>query len=224
VTGSPSSLRVSRSPGRFGHYSYAVTGSPAGVLAQRLGIRTGRVVAPAGLVAIPAGTLLFLLPPHSAIVAMLLGIAGVAAFALGLARFAGGPWWVLVVAVVSGALLFAAVNVAGRGIALNLFGRAESCLVVRRTEVDTSARYPHYGFVHTISCPVAGTFTIRTDSTDRQDVGAHVEVLDDPGGPLEPDFAARHHLVADALALATALSAVAATVLFVRRRVPRRAS
>jgi hypothetical protein len=68
-----------------------------------------------------------------------------------------GPWWVLIAAVVVGWLLFAALTVAGRGLALHAFGLPESCQVVRREEVDTSSRYPHYGFVHTLSGPRAGT-------------------------------------------------------------------
>ncbi|HET6504488.1 MAG TPA: hypothetical protein VFG87_27375 [Amycolatopsis sp.] len=195
-----------------------MAGSPAGVLAQRLGIRTGRVVAPAGLLVVFAGTALFLLPPHSAIAAIGLGIGGVCAFALGVLRFAGGPWWALIIAVASGALLFAALNVAGRGLALHLFGQDESCLVVHREEVETTARYPHEGFVHTVRCPAAGTLTIRTDSTDRQEPGARVDVLDDPGGLLEPDFAHRHDLAVDVLVLVAALGSVVATVLFVRSR------
>jgi len=203
----------------FADYSYAVAGSPAGVLAQRLGIRTGRVVAPAGLLAVFAGTVLFLLPPHSAIAAIGLGIGGVCAFALGVLRFAGGPWWALIIAAASGALLFAALNVAGRGLALHLFGRDESCLVVHQEEVDTTARYPHDGFVHTVRCPAAGTLTIRTDSTDRQEPGTRVDVLDDPGGLLEPDFAHRHDLAMDVLVIVVARGSVIATVLFVRGKV-----
>lgn len=158
--------------------------SPAGDLARRLGIRTGRVAAPAGLAAIVIGALLFLLPPHSTIAA-----------------------------------LFAAVTVAGRGLVLHTFGVTESCQVVHREEVDTGARYQHYGFVHTLACPLSGTFTIRTDSTDRQPEGAQVAVLDDPGGLLEPDFAGRHNLAVDIIAVFGSIALVLATVRFTRVRV-----
>jgi hypothetical protein len=196
-----------------------VAGTPAGDLARRLGIRTGRLIAPGGLLAILAGTVLFLLPPHSALAALVFGILGVAAFGLGMVSFAGGPWWALIVALLSGALLFAGLTVGGRGLALHLFGQSESCLVVRREEVVTSARYPQYGFLHTVECPQGGTFTIRTDSTDRQEPDSRVRVLDDPGGLLEPDFASRHHLAVDLLAVLGAMGVVAATVTFTRRRI-----
>lgn len=179
------------------------------------------MVAPSGLVAILVGTLLFLLPPHSSIAAIGFGIGGVAAFALGMVRFAGGPWWVLIAAVVPGVLLFAALNVAGRGLALHLFARSESCQVAQREEVDTRSRYPHYGFMHTVSCPGGVTLTIRTDSTDRQAVGDRVRVLDDPGGLLEPDFEKRHNLVVDTLALVAALGLVTAVIMVVRGRTGR---
>jgi hypothetical protein len=196
-----------------------MAGSPAGVLARRLGIRTGRVVAPAGLAAIVLGAVLFVLPPHSTIAALVAGIAGVAAFGLGMVRFAGGPWWALIIAVASGALLFAAVTVGGRGLALHTFGLTEPCQVVHRQEVDTRSRYQHYGFVHTLSCPRGGTFTIRTDSTDRQQQGAQVAVLDDPGGLLEPDFASRHNLAVEIISVLGSIALVALTVWFTRARV-----
>jgi hypothetical protein len=196
-----------------------MTATPAGDLARRLGIRTGRVVAPAGLAAIVLGSLLFLLPPHSTIAALVAGIAGVAAFGLGMVRFAGGPWWALIIAVVSGGLLFAAVTVGGRGLALHTFGGTEICQVVHREEVDTRSRYQHYGFVHTVDCPLGGTFTIRTDSTDRQPEGARVAVLDDPGGLLEPDFAGRHDLAVDIIVVLGSIALVVATVRFTRTRV-----
>lgn len=210
------------------HYSYAVAGSPASVLARRLGIRTGRVAVPGGLLAILAGTLLFLLPPHSAIATIVLGVGGVAVFSLGIGQLgseqqANDPWWPLITAVVSGALLLVALNVDGRGLALRLFGHSESCSILRRDEVDTSARYPHDGFVHTVDCPGGGIFTIRTDSTDRQEPGARVQVLDDPGGLLEPDFASRHNLAVDSVGVCAALGAVAASVV-VRRRAATSAS
>ncbi|TNC18846.1 hypothetical protein [Amycolatopsis alkalitolerans] len=196
-----------------------MTGSPAGDLARRLGIRTGRVIAPAGLVIIFAGALLFVLPPHSTIAALVAGFAGVAAFGLGMVRFAGGAWWALIIAVASSGLLFAAVTVAGRGLALHTFGRTELCRVVHREEVDTHARYQHYGFVHTVACPVGGTFTIRTDSTDRQPEGAVVGVLDDPGGLLEPDFASRQNLAVETIALLGSVAVVVVAVEVTRRRV-----
>ena len=191
-----------------------MAGSPADVLARRLGIRTGRIAVPCGLLAIVAGTVLFLLPPHSALAAIVLGVAGVAAFGLGTARLAGGPWWALVAAIISGGLLFAALSVGGRGLVLHTFGGIETCEVVQRQEVDTGARYQHYGFVHTLSCPRAGTLTIRTDSTDRQPQGSRVEMLDDPGGLFEPDFASRHNLVVDVLAIVAAVALAGATVRF----------
>ncbi|WP_236789135.1 hypothetical protein [Amycolatopsis sp. GM8] len=196
-----------------------MAGSPAGDLAQRIGIRTGRVVAPAGLAAILAAALVFILPPHSTIAALVIGIAGVAAFGLGMVRFAGGPWWALIIAVASSALLFAAVTVGGRGLALHTFGLTESCQVVHREEVDTRSRYQHYGFVHTVACPLGGTFTIRTDSTDRQPQGARAAVLDDPGGLLEPDFAIRHNLAVEIIALLASIALVAGAVEFTRRRI-----
>ncbi|GAB2993463.1 hypothetical protein LWP59_32720 [Amycolatopsis acidiphila] len=196
-----------------------MAGSPAGALARRLGIRTGRVVAPAGLAAIALGAVLFVLPPHSTIAALVAGIAGVAAFGLGMVRFAGGPWWALIIAVASGALLFAAVTVAGRGLALHTFGLTETCQVVQREEVDTRSRYQHYGFVHTISCPRGGTFMVRTDSTDRQQQGAEVAVLDDPGGLLDPDFASRHNLAVEITSVLGSIALVAASVRFTRTRV-----
>jgi hypothetical protein len=196
-----------------------MAGAPAGDLARRLGIRTGRVAAPGGLAAIVVAALFFLLPPHSTSLAIVLGIVGVAGFGLGIARFAGGPWWALIAAIVSGALLFAALTVGGRGVVLHTFGATETCQVVHREEVDTSSRYPHYGFVHTLSCPLGGTFTVRTDSTDRQPEGAQVAVLDDPGGLLDPDFAGRHNLVVDVLAILASIALVAATVEVARRRV-----
>ncbi|MTD58385.1 hypothetical protein [Amycolatopsis pithecellobii] len=196
-----------------------MAGSPAGDLARKLGIRTGRVVAPAGLGAIVVAALLFVLPPHSTIVALVMGIAGVAAFGLGMVRYAGGPWWALIVAVVSSGLLFAAVTVGGRGLALHTFGLTESCQVVHREEVDTRSRYHHYGFVHTMACPRAGTFTIRTDSTDRQREGAPAAVLDDPGGVLQPDFAERHNLAVEITAIVGAVALLVLTVWTTRRRV-----
>lgn len=196
-----------------------MTDSPAGVLARRLGIRTGRVVAPAGLAAVLAGAALFILPPHSTIAAIALGIAGVAAFGLGMVRFAGGPWWALVLAVVPGALLFASVTVGGRGLALRAFGLTESCPVVQREEVDTGARYHHYGFVHTVACPRGGTFLLRTDSTDRQPEGRAAAVLDDPGGPLEPDFAVRHDVAVEIVTIVASVALVAGAVQVTRNRV-----
>lgn len=195
-----------------------MAGTPVGDLARRVGIRTGRAVAPAGLAAVLVAALLFLLPPHSTIAALVVGIAGVAAFGLGMAGFAGGPWWALIIAVVSGALLFAALTVAGRGLALHAFGGTEACLITHREEVDTGARYKHYGFVHTLSCPRAGQVVIRTDSTDRQREGDTVTVLDDPGGVLQPDFELRHNLVVDILAFVGSIALVTATVLFTRAR------
>ncbi|HVW43529.1 MAG TPA: hypothetical protein VHC18_19490 [Amycolatopsis sp.] len=195
-----------------------MAGSPAGDLARRLGIRTGRVAVPCGVLAIVVGAVLFLLPPHSTIAAIVLGLAGVGSFGLGAVRLAGGPWWALAAAIVSGGLLFAALTVAGRGLLLHTFGGTETCEVAQRQEVDTRSRYQHYGFVHTLACPNAGTLTIRTDSTDRQPQGARVEVLDDPGGLLEPDFASRHNTVVDALALVAAVGLAAATVRFTWRQ------
>ncbi len=177
------------------------------------------MVAPAGLAAILAAALVFILPPHSTIAALVIGIAGVAAFGLGMVRFAGGPWWALIIAVASSALLFAAVTVGGRGLALHTFGLTESCQVVHREEVDTRSRYQHYGFVHTVACPLGGTFTIRTDSTDRQPQGARAAVLDDPGGLLEPDFAIRHNLAVEIIALLASIALVAGAVEFTRRRI-----
>ncbi|KAA9161379.1 hypothetical protein FPZ12_014665 [Amycolatopsis acidicola] len=191
--------------------------SPADVFARRLGLRTGRLTAVCGLVAIVAAAVVFLLPPHSTIAAIVLGIAGVAAFGLGMARQAGGPWWALVTSLIVAGLLFAALTIAGRGVVLHAFGVAESCEVTQRQEVDTQSRYQHYGFVHTLSCPRAGTLIIRTDSTDRQRQGSQAEVLDDPGGLLEPDFAGRHGLLVDVPALVVSIGLVAANVVFVRR-------
>jgi hypothetical protein len=193
-----------------------VAGSPA-TLAQRLGIRTGRVIAPVGVFAILASAVLFLLPPHSSIAAIALGIAGVVAFGLGMAGYAGGRWWALIIALVGGLVLFVALNVAGRGVVLRVFGQSEMCPVVGREEVDTSSRYQQVGFVHTLSCPRAGTLSIRTDSTDRQETGAVVEVLDDPDGLLAPDLAVRHDLVGDALTLLAATALLVATVRFTRQ-------
>ena len=181
-------------------------------------------MAPCGLLAILAGALLFLLPPHSAILTIVLGVGGVVAFALGMVRFAGGPWWALIVSVISGVLLFAALNVAGRGLVLHTFGRSEICLIAKRQEVDTSARYRHYGFVHTVDCPDAGTLTIRTDSTDRQTPGARVRVLDDPGGLFEPDFADRQNLPVDIIAILGALGLIGASFAVIRARSTRAAS
>lgn len=188
-----------------------MAGSPAETLAQRLGIRTGRVVAPAGLIAVFAGAALFLFPPHSTIAAIALGIGGVAAFGLGMVRYAGGPWWALIAAVVSGLLLFLALIVAGRGLVLHVLGDSEMCPVVRREQVDTESRYKHAGFVHTLDCPRAGMLEIRTDSTNRQETGALAEVLTDPRGLLQPDFAIRHHLVGDVLTLVAVTGVVVAT-------------
>ena len=194
-------------------------GTPAGDLARRLGIRTGRVAAPAGVAGVVAAALLFVFPPHSSIAALVIGIAGVAAFGLGTTRWAGGPWWALILALVSGALLFAALTVGGRGLALHTFGLSESCQVTQREEVDTRSRYQHYGFVHTLSCPRGGTFTIRTDSTDRQRAGTTVEVLDTPGGLLEPDFAGRHNLAFDIVAVLGSIAFTGTAVWFTRARV-----
>lgn len=192
--------------------------TPASELGRRLGMRDGRAVVPAGLAAVVVAALVFVLPPHSTVLALVLGIAGVLAFGLGMAVVAGGAWWALIAAVVSGGLLFAALTVAGRGLVLHTFGATESCVVVHRTEVDTSARYKHYDFVHTLNCPRAGAVVIRTDSTDRQPQGATVGVLDDPGGVLRPDFAVRHNLVVDILAVLGSIALTAATVLFTRSR------
>ncbi|GHF47270.1 hypothetical protein GCM10017566_20530 [Amycolatopsis bartoniae] len=177
------------------------------------------MAAPAGIAGVVVAAVLFVLPPHSSIVALVIGIAGVAAFALGTTRFAGGPWWALILALVSGALLFAALTVGGRGLALHTFGLAESCQVIQREEVDTRSRYQHYGFVHTLSCPRGGTFTIRTDSTDRQRAGTTVEVLDTPGGLLEPDFASRHNLAFDVVAVIGSIAFTGAAIWFTRFRV-----
>lgn len=196
-----------------------MAGTPAGDLTRRLGIRSGRAVAPAGLVAVVVAALLFVLPPHSTIATLVVGIAGVVAFGLGMTAAAGGPWWALIVAVVAAALLFAALTVGGRGLALHTFGATETCVVVHREEVDTGARYKHYGFVHTMTCPRAGELVIRTDSTDRQREGAAVPVLDDPGGVLQPDFAARHNLVVDILVVVGSIALTAVTVRFTRSRV-----
>jgi hypothetical protein len=192
--------------------------TPVGTFARRLGIRAGRVAIPAGLLVILAGALLFLLPPHNTIAAIGAGMAGVAGFGFGIVSFSRGPRWLPLAGVVAGGLLFAALTVAGRGLALHMFGSAETCQVVHRQEVDTSSRYPHHGFVHTLSCPVAGTLTIRTDATDRQEQGARVTVLDDPSGLLEPDFASRHILVVDVLVLGAAVALVAGTVRMCRVR------
>lgn len=196
-----------------------MTDSRADVLAWRLGIRTGRVVAPAGLAVVLVGASLFILPPHSTIAAIVLGFAGIAAFGLGMARFAGGLWWALIVAAGSGALLFASVTVGGHGLALHAFGLTESCPVVHREEVDTGARYHHYGFVHTVACPRGGTFLIRTDSTDREPEGRPAQVLDDPGGPLAPDFAARHNIAVEIVTTLASVALVAAAVQLTRNRV-----
>lgn len=192
--------------------------SAAGVPARRLGIRTGRVAVPAGLFAMFAGLLLFLLPPHSTIAAIVLGIAGVVGYALGVAQIAGGPWWALIIGALSGLILCIALIVAGRGLALRVFGEAVPCQVVSRQQVDTSGRYKHHDFVHTLSCPAQRPVSIRTDSTDRQPAGAPAEVFTDPHGVLEPDFASRHHLPVDVAMIVVALGAVAATITFARRR------
>lgn len=199
-------------------YSGAVAASAASALAQRLGIRTGRVAAPVGLLVMFAGTLLFLLPPHSTIAAIVLCLAGVVVYALGVLQIARGPWWALIIGALSGLLLCTALIVAGRGLALRLFGEAVSCQVVDRRQVDTSARYKHHDFVHTLGCPAAGSLSIRTDSTDRQPPGAPVEILLDPDGVLEPDFAGRHLLPVDVVMIVVALGAVAATITVARRR------
>ncbi|HVV13890.1 hypothetical protein [Amycolatopsis sp.] len=201
-----------------------MAGSPADVLARRLGLRTGRLTAGCGLLAILAAAVIFLLPPHSTIAAIVLGIVGIAAFSLGMSRYAGGPWWALATSLVTSGLLFAALTVAGRGVALQAFGLTESCEVTYREEVDTHSRYQHYGFVHTLACPRGGTLTIRTDSTDRQQQGTRVDVLDDPGGLLEPDFASRHDLVVDLLAILVSIGVVATNVVFVRRAAVKAAS
>ncbi|WP_156960343.1 hypothetical protein [Amycolatopsis taiwanensis] len=201
-----------------------MAGSPAETLAQRLGIRTGRFVAPAGLIAVFAGAALFLFPPHNAVEAIALGIGGVATFGLGMVRYAGGPWWALISAAVSGLFLFVALIVAGRGLLLRVLGESELCEVVQRQQVDTEARYKHIGFVHTLDCPRAGRLAIRTDSTDRQETGARVEVLTDPGGVLQPDFAIRHNVVGDALTPLAATGLAVATVWFTRKRGATRAS
>lgn len=201
-----------------------MAGSRAGTGVARLGIRTGRLIAPTGVLAILGGAAVFLLPPHSVGAAIALGLAGVVAFGLGLAGYAGGRWWALILAVVSSLVLFAALIVAGRGLVLHLFGESEICPVVRRVEVDTNSRYQHAGFVHTLNCPRGGTLTIRTDSTYRQETGARVEVLDDPRGLLTPDFAIRHDPVGDGLALVAAAGLLVATVRFIRRRAATRAS
>lgn len=185
--------------------------------ARRLGIRTGRLAVPSGLLVILAGLLLFLLPPHSTVAAIILAIAGVVVYALGVVQLAGGPWWALIVGALSGLILCTALIVAGRGLALRLFGEAMPCQVVSRQQVDTSARYKHHDFVHTLSCPVAGPVSIRTDSTDRQPAGAAAEILADPHGVLEPDFASRHHLPVDVVMIVVALGAVTATITFARR-------
>jgi hypothetical protein len=174
---------------------------------------------PAGLFVMFAGTLLFLLPPHSTIAAIVLGIAGVALYALGVLQLAHGPWWALIIGALSGLLLCTALTVAGRGLALRLFGEEVPCQVVNREQVDTSARYKHHDFVHTLRCPAAGPLSIRTDSTDRQPEGAQAGVLADPDGLLEPDFASRHHLAADVVMIVVAFGAVAATITVARRSV-----
>ncbi|NKQ58578.1 hypothetical protein HFP15_37610 [Amycolatopsis sp. K13G38] len=195
-----------------------MAGSPADDLARRLGIGTGRIAVPAGLLAILAGAALFVFPPHSTIAAIALGLAGVVCFAFGSLRLAGGPWWAFAAALISGGVLFAALTVGGRGLALNTFGGSQICEVAQRQEVDTAGRYQHYGFVHTLNCPRGGTFTIRTDATDRQPPGSRAEVLGTPGGVLEPDFAGRHNVIVEALAVAAALALAGATVHFTWRR------
>lgn len=188
-----------------------MAGTPASELARKIGIRTGRIVLPSGLLLIFASALVSWYPPRGGLLAFLLAVLGVAGFALGTARLAAAPWWALGATVVLGWLLFAALAVAGRGLALHAFGRLETCRVVRREEVDTTSRYPRHGFLHTVDCPVAGTLIIRTDSADRQQPGP-VEVLDDPGGPLEPDFAERHRLIVDRVIVAAAVTLTAAAV------------
>jgi len=195
-----------------------MAGSPADDLARRLGIGTGRIAVPAGLSALVLGAVLFLFPPHSTIAAIAFGLFGVVCFAFGSVRRAGGSWWAFVAALISGGVLFAALTVAGRGLALHTFGGSQLCVVAQREEVDTTSRYQHYGFVHTLDCPRGGTFTIRTDSTDRQPAGARIEVLGEPGGLLEPDFASRHNVVVEALSLVAALALAGGTVYFTWRR------
>lgn len=188
-------------------------------ITRRLGIRTGRAVAPAGLVSIVAGAVVFVFPPHSVLAAIALGLAGIAAFALGAARRAGGRWWALVAGGAAAALLFAALSVAGRGIALRAFGDSETCTVTDRADVETGVRYHHSGFVHTLVCPHAGALTIRTDPGDRQVAGSIVTILDDPGRLLEPDFAGRHSLLLEVPAVLGAIALTAATGWLVRRPV-----
>ncbi|TVT32065.1 cytochrome d ubiquinol oxidase subunit II [Amycolatopsis rhizosphaerae] len=188
-----------------------MAGTPAGELARKLGVRTGRIVLPCGLLLIFVGAVLFVYPPHSGLLAFLFAVLGVAGFALGTARLAAAPWWALGAAVALGFLLFAVLTVPGRGLVLRVFGHSETCRVASRREVDTTSRYPRYGFVHTVDCPGAGTLVIRTDSADRQPLGP-VEVLDDPGGPLQPDFAERHNVVVDSLLVAAAIALTSAAV------------
>lgn len=185
-------------------------------MAGRLGIRTGRFVAPAGIACVLAGAALFVLPPHSTLAAMALGLAGIAAFGLGSARRAGGRWWALVAGVISAGLLFAALSVAGRGLALRAFGHTETCTVTGRTMIETGARYHHYGFVHTLAC-AGGTLTIRTDPGDRHEVGTGVRVR--TARLLEPDFASRHPLLLEVPAVLGAIALTAGTTVLVRRSV-----
>lgn len=182
-------------------------------ITDRLGIRTGRHVAPAGLAAIVLGAALFVLPPHSTLAAIALALVGGAAFALGTARRANGRWWALVAGLISAALLFAALTVAGRGLALRAFGQAETCTVTDRVMIETGARYHHYGFVHTLAC-AGGTLTIRTDPGDRVPVGTAVPIL--TSDLIEPDFADRHPLLLEVPAV---LGSIALTAVLVRRSV-----
>ncbi|WP_431928032.1 hypothetical protein [Amycolatopsis tucumanensis] len=182
-------------------------------ITDRLGIRTGRHVAPAGLAAIVLGAALFVLPPHSTLAAIALALVGGAAFALGTARRANGRWWALVAGLISAALLFAALTVAGRGLALRAFGQAETCTVTDRVMIETGARYHHYGFVHTLACG-SGTLTIRTDPGDRVPVGTAVPIL--TSDLIEPDFADRHPLLLEVPAV---LGSIALTAVLVRRSV-----
>ncbi|GAB3588121.1 hypothetical protein GCM10027445_68860 [Amycolatopsis endophytica] len=187
-------------------------------IAGRLGIRTGRLVAPTGIAATIAGAALFVLPPHSTLAAIALGLAGIAAFALGTARQAHGRWWALAAGAISAALLFAALTVAGRGIALHAFGTAETCTVTDRTMNETGVRYHHYGFVHTLTCET-GTRTLRTDPGDRAATGSTVTLLTDRGGLLEPDFAARHPLLLEVPAVLAGIALTTATIVLARRSV-----
>ncbi|GHF26392.1 hypothetical protein GCM10017786_70640 [Amycolatopsis deserti] len=182
-------------------------------ITDRLGIRTGRHAAPAGLAAIVLGAALFVLPPHSTLAAIAFGLVGGAAFALGTARRTNGRWWALVAGLISAALLFAALTVAGRGLALHAFRHTETCTVTDRVMIETGARYHHYGFVHTLACG-SGTRTIRTDPGDRVPVGTAVTIL--TGDLLEPDFADRHPLLLEVPAV---LASIALTAVLVRRSV-----